>query len=88
MADDILLSFEGLCAGVTGKKPLVTVDVLFVDLEIAAVSEGLLAGLTAIDDICFHSMVRAGQESSNRLQPYQKCSSVWYLYKMDLSLYH
>ncbi len=41
------------------------------DLQVAAVSKGLLAGLTAIDDISFHSMVRAGRESSTRLQLYQ-----------------
>ena len=72
MADNILLSFEGLCAGVAGKKPLVTVDVLFVDLQVAAVSEGLLAGLTLIDDFCFHSMVRTGRHSSDRLRHYRK----------------
>lgn len=38
------------------------------DLQVAAVSKGLQAGLTAIDDICFNSMVRTGEESSNRLQ--------------------
>lgn len=64
MANNILLPFEGLCAGVTGEKPLSTVDVLFVDLEVAAVCKCLQAGLTAIDDICFNSMVRAGKESS------------------------
>lgn len=58
MADNILLSFEGLCAGVASEKPLITVDVLFVDLQVAAVSEGLLTGLTFINDFCFHSMVR------------------------------
>lgn len=72
MADDILLSFEGLCAGVADKKSLITVDMLFMDLQVAAVSKGLQAGLTAIDDICFHSMVGTGQESSNRLQLCQK----------------
>lgn len=74
MADNILLSFEGLGAGVADKKPLVAVDVLFVDLQVASVSEGLLAGLTLIDDFCFHSMVCTGQHSSNRLQHYQKKS--------------
>lgn len=59
MTDNVLLSFEGLCAGVTGKKPLITVDMLFMDFQVAAVSEGLQAGLTAIDHICFNSMVRA-----------------------------
>lgn len=43
-------------------------DMLFMDLQVAAVSKGLQAGLTAIDDICFNSMVRTGEESSNRLQ--------------------
>lgn len=65
MANNILLPFESLCAGLTSKEPLVAVDVLFVDLQVAPVSKGLLAGLTAIDDICFHSMVCTGQESSN-----------------------
>lgn len=68
MADNILLPFEGLCAGVAGEKPLGTMDMLFMDLQVAAVSKGLQAGLTAIDDICFNSMVRTGEESSNRLQ--------------------
>ncbi len=72
MADDILLSFEGLCAGVADKESLVTVDVLFMDLQVAAVCKSLQAGLTAIDDICFHSMVRTGQESSNRLRHCRK----------------
>lgn len=72
MADNILLSFEGLCAGVADKEPLIAVDMLFMDLQVAAVSEGLQAGVTAIDDICFHSMVRTGQESSNGLQQHQK----------------
>lgn len=76
MADNILLSFEGLWAGVTGKKPLITVDMLFMDFQVAAISKGLLAGLTAIDDICFHSMVRTGQDSSHRLQQCQKTNFV------------
>lgn len=59
VADDVLLPFEGLVAGVAGEEPLGAVDVLLVDLQVAAVSEDLLAGLAAIDDICFHSMVRA-----------------------------
>lgn len=66
MANNILLPFEGLCAGVTGEKPFSTVDVLFVDLQVAAVCKRLQAGLTAIDDICLNSMVRAGRESSSR----------------------
>lgn len=57
MADNILLPFESLCAGVTGKEPLITVDMLFMNLQVAAVGERLHAGLAAIDDICFHSMV-------------------------------
>lgn len=71
MADNILFPFEGLRAGVAGEEPLSTVDVFLVDLQVVAVSEGLLAGLAAIDDICFHSMVRAGRESIDRLQQYQ-----------------
>lgn len=67
MADDILLSFKGLCAGVARKKPLIVVNVLFMDLQVAAVCEGLRAGLTAIDDICFHSMVRTNEETGNGL---------------------
>lgn len=62
VADDVLLPFEGLVAGVAGEEPLGAVDVLLVDLQVAAVSEDLLAGLAAIDDICFHSMVRAVRE--------------------------
>lgn len=71
MADNILLPFEGLCAGVAGKKPLCTMDMLLMDLQVAAVSKRLHAGLTAVDDICFNSMVRTGQESSNKIQRYQ-----------------
>jgi len=66
MADNILLSFEGLGAGVAGKEPLVTVNVLFVDLKVAAVGKGLHAGLTAIDDVCFHSVVGACEERGRR----------------------
>lgn len=84
MADNILLPFEGLCAGVAGEKPLGTMDVLFMDLQVAAVSKGLQAGLTAIDDICFNSVVRTGQESSNRLQQQEhKCSCLSYHDKME-----
>lgn len=68
MTDNVLLSFEGLRAGLAGEEPLVTVHVLLVDFQVAAVSEGLLAGLTAIDHICFHSMVRAVQHSRDRLE--------------------
>lgn len=65
MADDVLLPFEGLAAGIAGEEPLVAVDVLLVDLQIAAVGEGLHASLTAVDDVCFHSMVCArGRNSS------------------------
>lgn len=46
---------------VAGEKPLGTVDVLFVDLQVALVGEGLLAGLTAIDDICFNAVVGAAR---------------------------
>lgn len=63
--DNILLSFERLGAGTAGKESLVTVDMLFVDLQVAAVSEGLLAGQTAIHHVCFHSMVCTVQESSD-----------------------
>lgn len=59
VTDHILLPFEGLLAVVAGEKPLGTVDVLFVDLQVALVGEGLLAGLTAIDDICFNAVVGA-----------------------------
>lgn len=72
MADNILLSFERLCAGLTSKEPLVAVDMLFMNVQVAAVREGLLAGVTAIDDIGFHSMVCTGQESNNGLQRSQK----------------
>lgn len=58
MADDILLSLKGLVAGFADEEPLITVNVLFMDFQIAAVCEGLRAGLTAINHICFHAMVR------------------------------
>lgn len=58
VADDILLPFESLSADVTGEVSLVAVDVLFVDLQVAVVGEGLRAGLTAVDDSRLHSMVR------------------------------
>lgn len=32
VADDILLPLKGLCAGVTCKEPLITVDMLLMDL--------------------------------------------------------
>lgn len=64
MADNILLSFESLCAGLASKEPLVAVDVLLMNLQVAAVCEGLLAGLAAIDDVCLHPVVCTGQESS------------------------
>lgn len=67
MADNVLLSLEGLGTDFAGEQPLAAVDVLLVDLQVAAVSEGLLADLTAMDDVCFHSMVRTGGESSQRL---------------------
>lgn len=70
MTDDVLLPFEGLCAAVAGEKPLGTVDVLFVDLQVAAVRKGLLADLTAVDDICFNSMVCTNNEHSGKLQQY------------------
>lgn len=78
MADNILLTLEGLCTGAAGKKPLSTVNMLLMDLQVAAVSEGLQAGLTAIDDVCLHSVVRAGRESGNRLQQYQKTNDLSY----------
>lgn len=71
MADDILLSLKGLVAGFADKEPLVTVNVLFMDLQIAAVCKGLRAGLTAINHICFHAMVRTHQDT-NKLQHYLK----------------
>lgn len=68
VTDNVLLPFEGLCAAVAGEKPLGTVDMLFVDLQVAAVCKGLLADLTAVDDICFNSMVCTNNEHSGRLQ--------------------
>lgn len=65
MANNILLSFKSLCAGLASKEPLTAVHMLFMNLQVAAVSEGLLAGLTSIDNICFDSVVCTGQESSN-----------------------
>lgn len=61
VTDDILLPFEGLLASIAGEKPLGTVNVLFVDLQVTLVREGLLAGQTAIYDICFNSMVGAAR---------------------------
>lgn len=61
MTDHILLPFEALLAVVAGEKPLGTVDVLFVDLQVTLVSKGLLAGLTAINDICFNAVVGAAR---------------------------
>lgn len=62
MPDDVLLPFEGLHAGIAGEKPLAAVDVFLVDLEVAAVGEGLLAGLAAVDDVGLDSVVRALQD--------------------------
>lgn len=62
MADDVLLPLEGLRAGVAGVKPLAAVDVFLVDLQVAAVGEGLLAGLAAVDDVGLDSVVRALQD--------------------------
>lgn len=71
MANDILLSLKGLVAGFADEEPLITVNVLFMDFQIAAVCEGLRAGLTAINHICFHAMVRTHQDT-NMLQHYLK----------------
>ena len=60
MADDVFLAFEGLGANLAGERPLVAVHVFLMDLQVAAVAKGLQAGLAAIDNFCFHSMVRAG----------------------------
>lgn len=62
MADDVLLPLEGLGAGVAGVKPLAAVHVFLVDLQVAAVGEGLLAGLAAVDDVGLDSVVRALQD--------------------------
>lgn len=59
VTDHVLLPLEGLLTAVAGEQPLGTVDVLFVDLQVTLVGKGLLAGLTAIYDICFNSMVGA-----------------------------
>lgn len=64
MADDVLLPFERLGAGFAGEEPLVAVDVLLVDLQVAAVGEGLHASLAAVDDVGFHSVVCAGREKN------------------------
>lgn len=61
VTDDILLPFEGLLASIAGEKPLGTVNVLFVDLQVALVSKGLLAGHTAMNDICFDPVVGAAR---------------------------
>lgn len=59
MADDVLLAFEGLGAGVAAEEPLFAVDVPLVGLQVAAVGESLLAGFTAIDDFSFLPVVSA-----------------------------
>lgn len=67
MADDVLLPLEGLHAGFAGEEPLGTVDVLLVDLQVAAVGERLLAGLTAVDDVGLDSVVGAGQDRGGQV---------------------
>lgn len=59
MPHDVLLPLEGLHAGVAGEEPLAAVDVLLVDLQVAAVGEGLLAGLAAVHHVSLDSVVRA-----------------------------
>lgn len=59
VTDDVLLPFEGLLAAIAGEEPLGAVDVLLVDLQVALVGEGLLAGQTAINDVCLDSVVGA-----------------------------
>lgn len=62
MADNVLFAFEGLGADLADEEPLVTVDVLLVDLQVAAVGEGLLAGLTPINHLGLLSVVCTGEE--------------------------
>lgn len=59
VTDDVLLPFEGLLAAVAGEEPLGAVHVLLVDLQVALVGEGLLAGETAVNDVCLDSVVGA-----------------------------
>lgn len=66
MADDVLLPLEGLGAGVAGELPLVAVDVLFVDLQVAAVGKGLHADVAAVDDVGLDSVVRTDQSGKHK----------------------
>lgn len=61
MADHVLLPLEGLHAGFAGEEALAAVHVLLVDLQVAAVGEGLLAGFAAVDHVGLDSVVGAGQ---------------------------
>ena len=65
MSDDVLLALEGLGADLAGEEPLVAVHVLLVDLQVAAVGEGLLAGLTAVRHLRLHPVVSAGGDGYN-----------------------
>lgn len=67
VADDVLLPFEGLGAGVAGELPLVVVDVLLVDLQVAAVGESLHADVAAVDDVGSHSVVRTDMKGKHKL---------------------
>lgn len=74
MADDVLLPLEGLHAGLAGEEPLAAVDVFLVDLQVAAVGERLLAGLTAVDNVGLDSVVGAGQDRKTGHSLFQKHS--------------
>lgn len=65
VARHVLLAFEGLGADVTGEQSLVTVDVSLVDLQVAAVGEGLLAGVTTVRHLPLHTVARPGGHGNN-----------------------
>ena len=67
MSDDVLLALEGLGADLAGEEPLVVVHVLLVDLQVAAVGEGLLAGLAAVRHLCLHPVVSAGGRDTKKV---------------------
>lgn len=59
VAHHILLALEGLGADLACEKPLTAMDVLLMDPQVAAVGEGLQAGLAAVNQVSFDSVVGA-----------------------------
>lgn len=71
MAYHVLLAFEGLGADIAGEEPFIAVHVFLVDLQVAAVSEGLLAGVTFVRNLFLDAMTHAGNnDRRNRLHEY------------------